>query len=181
MFSPLLDLSVYPDEANAFDFLYNIFHRDFVKDKVYLANLIYVNPKGQGMRAGREGVFWHITTREKRVRVKRENRYETIVSRPLDEDRAKRIEWVKTILLNHNHSDIHCFYRKETKGKKPIRLYLWAEKKDFVVIVQKLGASESFLVTCFYITEKYKRQNYAKWQAEYQNRINPELNGCEWF
>ncbi|RLV60501.1 RlfB protein [Parashewanella curva] len=181
MFSKVLDLTVFPDEEQAFNFLYPLFHRDFVAQNVYLADSIYVNPQGQGMRDGREKVFWHITTRENKVRVKEGNRYQVITSRPLDPDRAKRIEWVKTILLNHAHADIKCFYRKETKGKKPIRFYLWAHQQDFVVIVQKLGASESFLVTCFYITEVYKREDYAKWFNEYQSGTNPELQGCEWF
>ena len=83
--------------------------------------------------------------------------------------------------MNHDHADIRRFYRKETKGKKPIRLYLWAYKEDFVVIVQKLGASDAFLVTSFYITEAYKRASYQKWFNEYSAGSIPELHACEWF
>ena len=70
---------------------------------------------------------------------------------------------------------------KETKGKKQVRLYLWAHEYDFVVIVQKLGASDAFLVTSFYITEIYKRDSYTKWHDEYIKGIHPELQYCEWF
>lgn len=73
------------------------------------------------------------------------------------------------------------FYRKETKGKKPIRLYLWAYNEDFVVILQKLGRSSSFLVTSFYITHERKRNDFQKYYEEYMSQSNPELRRCEWF
>lgn len=175
-----IDLSAYT-ETQAFDHLYPFFERDFVTQRTLLATRIYVDPTGQGMRDGREEVFWHVTTRERKKRVKQGKTYTQIVTRPLDPDRASRIEWIRPILLNHDHADIRRFYRKETKGKKPIRLYLWAYKEDFVVIVQKLGASDAFLVTSFYITEAYKRASYQKWFNEYSAGSMPELHGCEWF
>ncbi|WED22660.1 RlfB protein [Vibrio sp. JC009] len=168
-------------ETEIFDFLYSIFHKDFVQNEAYLAESIYVDPHGQGMREGKEEVFWHITTRDKTKRIKKEGKFVTVKTRLLDPDRASRIHWVKPILQNHDHGDIKLFYRKETKGKKPIRLYLWAHNSDFVVIVQKLGKSTSFLVTSFYITETYKRDSYQKWYSDYVDCKRAELEGCEWF
>lgn len=180
MFSDPLDLSGKSD-VEAFDFLYPLFCNHFVVRKVYLNGNIYVDPKGQGMRDGREEVFWHITTREQKKRVKKAGRYIDLVTRPLDLGRASRIHWVRPILEQYTHREIRLFYRKETKGKKPIRLYLWAHTRDFVVIVQKLGRSTSFLVTSFYITEHYKRDSYEKWFEQYRRANRPELKGCEWF
>jgi len=168
-------------EVEAFEVLYVIFCRDFVEQKTYLNNSLYVDPSRDGMRNGKEGVFWHVTTREKRKRVKRGNVYRDDVSRVLDPDRAVRIGWIRPMLENIAHDDIHLFYRKETKGKKPVRLYLWAYRHDFVVIVQKLGQSSSFLVTSFYITERYKKESYDKWLRDYLDKKDKNLNGCEWF
>lgn len=180
MLSEILDLGE-KGEEEAFDFLYPLFCRDFVERDTYLNDSIYVDPRGQGIRDGREEVFWHVTTREKKKRVKEGKLYKDIVTRPLDPDRASRICWIRPILENITHDHVRLFYRKETKGKKPIRLYLWAYHHDFVVIVQKLGRSDSFLVTSFYITEEYKRESYAKWYRIYSEGTNEELNGCEWF
>ena len=168
-------------EPAVFEVLYPYFQRDFIQAKTYLAGTIYVDPMSQGIRDGKEEVFWHITTREKQKKVKQGKQWVTIKTRSFDPCRGSRIEWVKLMLLNHAHADIKAFYRKATKGKKHIRLYLWAHQHNFVVIVQKLGASSSFLVTSFYITEAYKRASFQKWLTEYQNGTKPELVGCEWF
>ena len=180
MLPTVLDLSNYkvPD---VFDYLYTLFHRDFVAQSVTIGGALYVDPKGQGMRDSKEEVFWHITTREVRKKVKRGKHLVEIKSRPFDLERSCRIEWIKPMMRNYNHHSIKLFYRKETRGKKPIRLYLWAHNEDFVVIMQKLGNSSSYLVTSFYITEIYKRQSYQKWYLEYRAGTNSRLSGCEWF
>ena len=180
MLTPILDLSGQSEPA-VFEVLYPYFCRDFVNQDTYLASTIYVNPNSQGVQRGKEGVFWHITTREKKIPVKQGKKVVTIKKRLFDVDRSCRIEWVRLMLIHHNHSDIKLFYRKESKGKKPIRLYLWAHKHDFVVIMQKLGKSEAYLVTSFYITETYKRQHYQKYYEEYVGRRNVALHSCEWF
>jgi len=177
---PVLDLTGQREPA-VFEFLYPYFRRDFVDRDTHIAGSIYVDPKSQGMRGGKEEVFWHITTREQRRTVKRGKKFVTIKTRPFDLDRSCRITWVRPMLSNHSHADIKMFYRQETTGRKPIRLYLWAYKQDFVVIVQKLGKSDAFLVTSFYITESYKRKSYQKLYDEYVGRRNITLNGCEWF
>lgn len=181
MFSSLIDLTDFSSEDEIFEYLYLFFERDFISQRTLLAGCIHMDPNGQGIRDGREEVFWHITTREKKKSVKQGKKMVKIVTRPLDHDRAGRLEWIRPILMNHSHANIKLFYRKETKGKKPIRLYLWAYNHDFVVIVQKLGAKDAFLVTSFYITEPYKKASYNKWHADYLSRVIPDLAGCEWF
>ena len=180
MLPPVLDLAGQTEPA-VFDFLYPYFRRDFVDRDTYIANRIYVDPKSQGMRNGKEEVFWHITTREQKRTVKQGKKFVTIKTRPFDLDRSCRIAWIRPILINHNHAGIKIFYRKETTGRKPVRLYLWAHTHDFVVIVQKLGKSDAFLVTSFYITERYKRASYQKLYNEYVSGRNSALNGYEWF
>lgn len=180
MFKAPLNLQGQTEPA-VYDFLYPMFQRDFVIADTYINNTIYVDPKGQGVRDGKEEVFWHITTREQSKTVKQDKKMVRIKHRPFDPDRASRIEWIRPMLVNHTSPLIKLFYRKETKGKKPIRLYFWAYQHDFVVIVQKLGQSDSFLVTCFYITEQYKRASYQKWYNDYRSGCNPELKNCEWF
>ena len=44
-------------EPDVFEHLYPFFERDFITEDTYINNQIYVDPKGQGMRDGKEEVF----------------------------------------------------------------------------------------------------------------------------
>lgn len=165
------------------DFLYAIFRRDFVAHKTMLASSIYINPKSHQLDNGKEKVFWHLTTKDDKRWEYDENGHKTLVNygRLTDFGRASRLEWVRQILENHNHHEIKCFYHKESTKNKNIRLYLWAFNHDFVVILEKLGKSQAFLVTSFYITHIGKRKDFHKWYENYQNKLDSQLQNCEWF
>lgn len=181
MLSSPLDLSKI-DATKIFDVLYQIFHRDFVANKTFLADRIYINPKSSDLDDGKEKVFWHLTSRENKEEYWENGvkKYRSLGRYP-DFRRAERIEWVKQIIENYNHEKIKLFYHRESNKKRDIRLYLWAYEDDFVVILQKLGKSESFLVTSFYIDHKGKQKDYQKRFEYYQNGDDEELKNCEWF
>ncbi len=180
MLSKTLDLEKI-EASKIFDYLYDIFYNDFIKSKTYLNNTIYINPQTYKKDEGKELCFWHLTTREQIYIKKEGSRIIKIKERLPDFERASRIHWIKPIIENCFHTEIKLFYKKETRGKKPIRLYLWAYNKDFVVILQKLGKSSSFLVTSFYITHRRKREDFQKYYEVYVKKLNPLLKGCEWF
>ncbi len=168
------------ESTQLFDFLYHFFERDFVHDKTYLANKIYINPRNWRKEDGKEQDFWHLTTRkdvkfiwQNNQRIKKTERYP-------DYKRAKRLEWVKQIITHHNHEQVKLFYHQESNYKKDIRLYLWAYEYDFVVILQKMGKSESFLVTSFYIDYDNKRQTFEQRYQNYLNNVN-NLQMLKWF
>lgn len=163
------------------DSLYGIFHRDFVANRTHLAGTIYINPRSNYKEDGKELDFWHLTTREEKEKTWVNNKpVWTVTGRYPDFDRASRLEWVKQILSNHQDARVKMFYHRESNPKRNVRLYLWAHNDDFVVILQKLGRSESFLVTSFYITHNSKRTDF---QSRYENYINGDngLQDCEWF
>ena len=60
-------------------------------------------------------------------------------------------------------------------------MYLWAFENDFVVILQKLGNSSSYLVTSFYIDNQRKRDIFQKKHDDYNNKTDSKLSNCEWF
>ena len=169
------------DATKIIDTLYDIFHRDFIAEKTYLAQCIYIDPRPYRKDEGKEIDFWHLTTREEKEQVWENNRRVwKVLDRYPDFARASRLEWVKQILTNHEDECIKVFYHKETNRKRDIRLYLWAHDDDFVVILQKLGRSKSFLVTSFYIDHDRKRQDYTRRHEKYIDGLE-ELQGCEWF
>lgn len=169
------------DAAQLFEYLYGFFHRDFVARQTWLNCNIWIDPQCHRMEDGKEKTFWHLTSREQKMFVKQGNRYVPVKERLPDFRRSERIEWVRQIIENHNHAVVRCFYHKETTGSRPIRFYLWAYNHDFVVILQKLGKSSSFLVTSFYIDQPSKRQDYTVRYQRYINKSVAELASCEWF
>jgi len=169
------------DATQIIEFLYRIFHHDFVANKTYLAKTIYINPRSHRKDDGKELDFWHLTTREQKETVWENRRRVTrVIGRYPDFARASRLEWVKQILTQHNHEDIKLFYHRESNKKRNLRLYLWAYKHDFVVILQKLGRTDSFLVTSFYIDHDGKKRDYQTRYLNYSNGDN-DLQGCDWF
>lgn len=180
MLKPILALNRV-EISQLFDFLYGFFHRDFVAARTFLNGKIWINPQSYKLDEGKEEAFWHLTSRDQERLVKRGNQIVKEKERLPDFRRAERIEWVKQIIDNHSAPSIKCFYHKETKGKKEIRLYLWAYDDDFVVILQKLGKSSSFLVTSFFVDYQGKRSDFEKRYQTYIGQKAPELKGCEWF
>ncbi|MCB5195705.1 hypothetical protein [Deefgea salmonis] len=163
------------------EFLYQLFHRDFVACRTMLNRTIYIDPQSQRQDEGKENTFWHLITRDHERQVRVDGRYQTVKERLTDYRRAERIEWVKQIIANHTDPAVRIFYHQETNQKRNIRLYLWAYENDFVVILQKLGRSSSFLVTSFYVDHHSKRADYEQRFARYQAGTAQELHGCEWF
>lgn len=169
------------DAGQIIDVLYNIFDRDFVANRTYLNSTIYINPRSHMKEDGKEIDFWHLTTKDEKEKVWENNKpVWKVIGRYPDFARASRLEWVKQILTSHDHDCIKMFYHRETNKKRNIRLYLWAYDHDFVVILQKLGRSDSFLVTSFYVTHDKKKREYNNRHENYTNG-DDDLAGCEWF
>lgn len=167
MFLNIVDFESYGQADEIIEFLYTIFKNDFINTTCHLASTIYIDPQSHKKREGKEEIFWHVVTRKERG------------TRKLDVPRASRIKWIKPIILNHSYDKIKLFYYFEDTGK--IRLYLWAFEVDFVVILQKLGASSSYLVTSFYIDNQKKRDVFERKFKDYQDKKDIRLSGCEWF
>ena len=177
MLSTPLNLGVI-EAGDLYNYLYGFFRRDFVEQRTMLNGTIHISPRSHLLEDGKERDFWHLTSREKSFQVKEGNRYVTKKERLIDYARSERIEWVRQIIANHGQGRIKLFYYRESNADRDIRLYLWAFQDDFVVILQKLGRSTSFLVTSFYIDHDAKRIDY---ENRYQRYNRGDLNGCEWF
>jgi hypothetical protein len=169
------------EATEIYNTLYRLFHRDFVANATMLAQTIYIDPQSHRQDEGKENTFWHLTTRDQKSERRVDGRYVVVKERLTDYARASRIEWVKQIIVNHTNPAVRIFYHQESNEKRSIRLYLWAYEDDFVVILQKLGKSSSFLVTSFYVDNGGKRDTYQQRYTRYKNGEVPELLGCEWF
>ncbi|MES3022693.1 MAG: RlfB protein [Pseudomonadota bacterium] len=170
------------DAAEIIPHLYAIFRRDFIDSAAILGGKIWVDPQVSRKSEGKEETFWHLTSRDDYTfeyvggqRIKKWN------ARFTDFDRSCRLAWVREIIDNHSHQEVSLFYHRETTGKKNIRLYLWAHAEKFVVILQKLGKSSTYLVTSFYVDNEGKESDYTKRLSSYHAESDADLKGCEWF
>jgi hypothetical protein len=178
MLSKIIELNRI-DAANIFPHLYDIFRRDFVESRAMLGGALHVDPQSHRKSDGCEETFWHLTTRcDSRFNGSAGNQP---VERLPDLHRGARLEWVRQIIERPTDECVCMFYYQENNRKRDIRLYLWAWDYDFVVILQRLGKSKTYLVTSFYLDHEAKVQTYYARNEAYHARTNPALHGCEWF
>jgi hypothetical protein len=180
MLSQPINLSLI-EATQIIDTLYDVFCEDFVRNRTLLAGQIYIDPRSNRKSDGKELDFWHLTTKENKEKIWINNKpVWQSTGRFIDFPRASRLAWVKQILSNYQHPSIKVFYHQESNEKKNIRLYFWAYQDDFVVILQKLGSSSSFLVTSFYIEHDGKRKDY---EVRYKHFINnlSDFANLKWF
>jgi hypothetical protein len=180
LFSRVIDIEEI-ESTEIFDVLYKYFDDDFISNKTYLNSSIYIDPQSHKKDEDKELSFWHLTSRDTKIHKKKGKRWFTEIHRVLDYRRAERLSWIKKIIENYTITDIKVFYHQESNEKRDIRLYLWLEKFDFVVILQKLGNSSSFLVTSFYVDRDGKRKEYTKRYNKYISKTDIKLKNCEWF
>ena len=169
---PCLDFTQCACEADKIALAYEIFCQDFIKTQCFLNKILIdskTHHKIQRENLEIEESFWHIISR------KNGN------LRLFDEQRAKRIQWVKRIINDYDKPHIKMFYFYESDAR--IRLYLWLYKHDFVVILEKIITKNNtaFIVTSFYIDNDRKRQSFEGKYASYINKADSRLRGCEWF
>jgi len=167
MLKPVLNLGQV-EASGLIDYLYNIFNRDFVQRQSMLGGKMWVDPRCEKKELGKEQTFWHLITRGK------DDRFP-------DYRRAERLEWVRQLIESPHDPCVKFFYHKESNPKQDIRLYLWAEADDFVVIIQRLGKSKAFLVTSFYVDQSAKREDYRKRFSYYASGSDVALTSHTWF
>lgn len=169
---PLLDFRQCVCEADKINLAYAIFQRDFIKSQCFLSNILIdskIAQKVQIYNLNVEEIFWHIISRKNG-----NQRYFDIL-------RAERIEWIKRIILDYNKPPIKMFYCYESNCK--IRLYLWLEQDDFVVILERIisQTQTAYIVTSFYIDNQRKRNIFTQKYNDYIGNADSRLRGCEWF
>jgi|GEM_PF-528634 len=166
------------------EILYKYFEDDFITKTTVLNNQykIHIDNSPDSLKKNKPKIFWHIITRNKEVRVRRGRTWQTKKIRKFDTNRAKRIRWIKYLIVNFDkvENNILSFFYRETEGKNrgKLRLYIWAKKYDYIVILEKLNKSSSFLVTSFYIDESYKKTSY---QKRYENSGDLSLGLSTWI
>ncbi len=162
--------------------LYEYFKDDFITNETHLNSKYKIDIDTMSVRNRKPKIFWHVITREEEIRVRRGRTWQIKKIRKFDKNRAKRIRWIKHLILNFNDTanNILSFFYTKTKGvnRGKLRLYIWAKEHDYIVIIEKLNSNSSFLVTAFFIDEHYKKSTY---QQRYENSGNLQFRMSMWI
>jgi hypothetical protein len=138
--------------------LYNIFRKDF-KGKNLIHDGIKVVFDARKIEGDKEEGFWHVITKTD---------FQT-KERLLDFRRAERLHWIKIILEDSENELSIKRWNCLDKRRKKIRRYLWLEKEDFVVVLEKSKNKKLYiLVTAYYIEGDSTRRSLNK---KYGKRI----------
>ncbi len=107
------------------------------------------------LEEGKERTFWHLVTRD----IERHKGGE----RTAEVERTVRAHWARPIIENFKHECIR--YWKYLHNGKSIRHYFWAEKLNYLVILEEKPNS-FFLVTGYMVDKEYMKKTLEKQYAQ---------------
>jgi hypothetical protein len=138
--------------------LYSIFEEDFIRaERSFRSRPIWWNRTLLPGSPYEEG-FWHLIEKEQ----------PKLGQRVFDPRRAEKLPWCGPSITNADDPIITLFFYRE--GNSKLRVYIWLESYDYVVILEKqkmrLG-DVFFLVTAYHVSGEGTRRNL---QRKYERR-----------
>lgn len=130
--------------------LYNVFEQDFKRTKKILWNMEVWCDRTIRKELGYEEGFFHLIERED---------YSS-GERLFDPRRAERLPWCGPTISNVSDAAVKAWYWLDRKRK--VRIYVWLEKFDYVIILEKRQfriGTVAFLVSAFYVDGPSKRRD----------------------
>ena len=130
--------------------LYKIFKKDFQYGKLYFQ--CYTVGWDERILPGdsHEEGFWHLITKEDMK----------TGERLPDFRRAERLPWCAPTIRNSEDPVVKTW---DLKARGKIRTYLWLEKMDYVVVLEKRkNKKKVFLITAYYVEGKATRGSLMK-------------------
>jgi hypothetical protein len=148
--------------------LYNIFHRDFIKNHPKLSGMNVWHDRTVKPGETYEVSFWHLIERD----------HDKQGSRSFDPRRAERLPWCAPTLNNSQKPEVRYWICNE--GGK-LTCYVWLKDYDYVVLLEKrilpakvINGMEkpartiAFLKTAYHIDGESKRKYFAR---KYEERV----------
>lgn len=139
--------------------LYEVFRRDFIESRArHLGCNVAYNGVIDETSQGKVEGFWHVITRDDSAKK----------DRLIDYRRAERLPWCRPLMENPYHDEIKFFFHDEGDSRKGVRHYIWLERFNYVVILQR-KKSHYVWVTAFYV-EDWKQKEL---QKRFERKIGP--------
>lgn len=156
---PYFDYLDFEPEQEQIDELFEVFKSDFIDDPFELNGIPVRIKTALSTHTGLPDffssyyhIFVHCVT------------YKSYISdlRKFEPERAKRVHWIKPILVHQSDSRIKSYQFTENNGK--IRDYFWYEERSYVVIIEKI-TTDYWLVTGHCVDDVQKhRKRYLKFK-----------------
>lgn len=105
---------------------------------------------------GKDNCFEHIITRESKLSGRR----------MFDSERANRFHWIPVIIDNHTDKRIKYFQAINSDGEN--QLFLWYEKKDFLVIIREI--KPNYLLITGYSVDLNNKNYYKKLYDDFKKK-----------
>lgn len=149
--------SLFPDKLNLdgeYDYiianLYSVFEADIKESQIRFNNMPIVFDNRYVDSVYEEG-FWHLVTRGKDQ------------ERLLDYKRAKRLPWLKPIIINHSTQEILKWNEVDTdkRGRLVNKTHIWYRNGKYLVILKEIPR-KYFLTTAFYVNGRRNDDYYCR-------------------
>lgn len=147
---PLVKLEDFNGDADKYiKRIFAIFERDFVLSKPKFRDKVVLHDKG--LDGNKPRTFVHITTESN-------GKGERILSLR----RCERIGWIKAIIEHADDSAILVWEKEQaTTKREAIRIYLFMEKQDFLVILQEIKWGH-YLITAVYVDNPRQKAKHIR-------------------
>jgi hypothetical protein len=132
--------------------LYSVFARDFKSGTVKHRDLeVLYDKRILTDSKGKEEGFWHVVSRFD----------PKTGDRLIDYRRAERLPWARPLIESIERPEIKVFDYIEGSKDKGVRRYIWLEKYDYILILQR-KKKIFYWVTAFYLDTMWKKEDMRK-------------------
>jgi hypothetical protein len=160
-YAELLDLNSYSVTQRK-SCLREIYDRDIIPATKIIFRGKPLNPTPHEKTVDLDRHFFHLTTKTINEKTK---------ERDYDNDRSRRLHWVKFHIEERKKEDILIFSVKEKNGN---RTYIYNCKEFYVIVLEPLrNINEYYLLTAYLVKGKDKERN--KFESKYKRKLDELL------
>ena len=143
--------------SNYLEHVFSVFIKDFVESApVFKGNKVFHDNHDDD---GKPAAFVHITTEDDHDSGER-----VICLR-----RCERISWIRSIIEHADDPSVLVWEKdQKTDKRRAIRTYLFLEKQDFLVILQRIKYGH-YMITAIYVDNPGQKKKHLKAYETYKN------------
>jgi hypothetical protein len=162
----LLDLMM--SEAENLESLRGVFRRDIEGNTNFLFRGVCIYPLKREGQFDMEVLFDHLTRRGEDT-VDGTCNYK---HRVFEKERSERLHWIRHHIEEKSPNCIHVFTLEERtgKGKNVIKTYIYDSGQKYVIILEHQRKGGYYLLTAYYLSEKYGSKKIEKKLKQSQKR-----------
>ena len=132
--------------------MYSVFVRDFKSETVKHRGFeVLFDKRILADGDGKEEGFWHVVSRY----------HPKTGDRLVDYRRAERLPWARPLIESLERPEVKVFDYIEGPKDKGVRRYIWLEKYDYVLILQR-KKKVFYWITAFYLDTMWKREDMGR-------------------